>query len=335
MCTLPLHQTEDQLPLSRDEQSGLRLEYDESRELFDILTADDDALHDTGNIREEERTAEVPEVQLQGIATSAAVMLDEEAAEDPESLVFGGGSPCSSQVSDVSGVPCASYEGMDDVQKADEKKRRNREAARQSRAKKKRLMQDIEETQTTLEREKSDLRKENDSLRAMNQALERQLAFFQGMFRSTFTGGAFSMIPDTAQDASWHVGGTSASALHATAAAPLGDCKSSSGGSRGPNVAMGIVFLSVLAVGRFTELDAVLPGIELSRHPMGRMLLSLNPDPEASTGGALGIKSIGNMAWRVAFSRACAWASILSILAWVLFRGAQMVLARRQGWAMW
>mmetsp|Transcript_15671 Transcript_15671/g.37415 ORF Transcript_15671/g.37415 Transcript_15671/m.37415 type:complete len:363 (-) Transcript_15671:75-1163(-) len=351
MCTLPLHQTEDTLALCRDEQSGLRADYDESLELLDILNGVEDG-----------RAFKNSSEDAENLALSAGLAANEQEEQnaqeeqneevgqsdmDPESLVFGGVNPSMPSnyvLPDNSGGSgetgdAVSISPLDDELKTEEKKRRNREAARQSRAKKKRMIQSIEETQGTLEREKLDLRKENDALRTMNQALERQVAFFQSMFRSTFSSRAPCLIPETAStaDPAWCGGAnpTPTAEVAFASATRLLDAKGRVPGAKGhaSMSAMGIVFMAMVTLGKVTDLDALLPNMEqlaissaqqlaVSRH-VGRMLLSLEPEAKEDARVALEEDT------QVALLFAAALSVVIS--GWMLYRAGKWVL-RRDGW---
>jgi len=82
----------------------------------------------------------------------------------------------------------------------EDKKRRNRESARMCRAKKKSSIMALQAEHDDLRASNDNLKKENESLRTVNAALEKQLAFFQNLFRDTMQGGGSKphLLPVTA-----------------------------------------------------------------------------------------------------------------------------------------
>ena len=92
------------------------------------------------------------------------------------------------------------------VEKLDEKKRKNTEAAARYR-RNKRIREEQEERLKNESEQK--LKSENDSLRALNRALTSQLVYFQNLFRDTSRSPAASTILPTLEDDSLLVEGDS------------------------------------------------------------------------------------------------------------------------------
>jgi hypothetical protein len=120
----------------------------------------------------------------------------------PEQLVFGQSSGESSPSNSATSLSCA--EGA--VEKLEEKKRKNTEAAARYR-RNKRIREEQEERIKNESEHK--LKLENDSLRALNRALTSQLVYFQNLFRDTSRSPAASTILPTLEDDSLLVEGES------------------------------------------------------------------------------------------------------------------------------
>mmetsp|Transcript_43396 Transcript_43396/g.66668 ORF Transcript_43396/g.66668 Transcript_43396/m.66668 type:complete len:341 (+) Transcript_43396:25-1047(+) len=207
--------------------------------------------------------------------------------EDPDSLVFGSSpSPSNSDLgcgTDSDGGESnrvsPSNNANDDPR--EDKKRRNREAAKLSRAKKKRMLQNIEEHQEELEEERAALRRENQTLRYMNQALEGQVAYFHGLFKAAFNNGALSKLPETALDSAWHVPHGSSFSF------PTSSSLEPPAPARGTSVAMAIVLFAALS-GGIGNIDLAPPPSVLVDtppigHRSGRMLLSVEDSDISSS----------------------------------------------------
>eukprot|EP00286_Rhodomonas_abbreviata_P016976 CAMPEP_0181323434 /NCGR_PEP_ID=MMETSP1101-20121128/19784_1 /TAXON_ID=46948 /ORGANISM="Rhodomonas abbreviata, Strain Caron Lab Isolate" /LENGTH=322 /DNA_ID=CAMNT_0023431463 /DNA_START=28 /DNA_END=996 /DNA_ORIENTATION=+ len=152
----------------------------------------------------------------------------------------------------------------------EDKKRRNRIAAKMCRQKKKRMMQSVEERQNFLEQERLSLKKENETLRSTNRALENQLAFFHGLFKAN-TDAAFKL----SSSAGKIVFGKTSGALSDVAKASV---------PQGTGLALGVVFFAIFSFGKLE--DFVTPKLEKSEQPEflvedsgrrpGRMLLQFD-----------------------------------------------------------
>eukprot|EP00281_Chroomonas_sp_CCMP1168_P023703 CAMPEP_0206235180 /NCGR_PEP_ID=MMETSP0047_2-20121206/13008_1 /ASSEMBLY_ACC=CAM_ASM_000192 /TAXON_ID=195065 /ORGANISM="Chroomonas mesostigmatica_cf, Strain CCMP1168" /LENGTH=336 /DNA_ID=CAMNT_0053659359 /DNA_START=152 /DNA_END=1162 /DNA_ORIENTATION=- len=181
-------------------------------------------------------------------------------------------SPSSSEWSESGGVPASSAspvgdvgEFVSEVARVEDKKRRNRDAARACRAKKKRNIQDLQTSHEELMNDFGELRKENETLKGINANLEKQLAFFQAMFKDTFQKSG-TVLPFTEDGTPKGEGSTPTS-------------------PKGSGAALGLAFL-VAAYNIQSHVVGAAPPVpaHYSGGGRGRALLSIEEEVDAGLG---------------------------------------------------
>jgi|EP00802_Teleaulax_amphioxeia_P008146 hypothetical protein len=135
-----------------------------------------------------EGEVDCPELLVFGRGRDAAASAPSELQQPSSGESSPGGSSHSSA---SAGSSCA----PDNALERENKRRRNAEAAARYRNKKKASTQSTEARYAELAESHTRLQRERDSLQALNRALESQLAFFQGLFRTTVADRGVDTLP--------------------------------------------------------------------------------------------------------------------------------------------